>query len=114
MKQCPYCIEENEEAAVVCRVCGRDLPAPTPAKLSAWKRSVAGAVGLTLLSTCGIAVYIDNEFEAIRGLAFDLPLTFVFWWLVCTFLVWAWRTIETTLQNTRYAQVTQWLRDLLL
>ena len=71
------------------------------------------AVVLTLLSTCGIAIRVHNEFEALRGLSFDLPVTFLFWWLVCTFLVWMGRTLEAALHRTRYGWVTQWLRDLL-
>lgn len=73
-------------------------PDPTPQNQSAepasiWRQTATSAVGLTLLATCAIAIDVRNPIEAIGNLLFSVPVTFLFWWLVCTFIVWLWRAI---------------------
>ena len=58
-----------------------------------WRRSATPAVALTLLTSCGIAINVQNPVEAVGNLFFTVPVTFLFWWLICTFLLWLWRAI---------------------
>jgi len=59
--------------------------------VSTWRQSATGAVFLTLLATCAIAIDVHNPIEAMGNLLFSVPVTFLFWWVICTFLVWGWR-----------------------
>lgn len=50
MKHCPFCAEEIQDAAIVCKHCGRDLTARTVTLgRRRWRRYVFGIVALASL-----------------------------------------------------------------
>ena len=64
MKKCPYCAEEIQDAAIVCRYCERDVQAPKPPKVKTNKlrNALLALASIVFLCCSGVA-----GVSAIRG-----------------------------------------------
>lgn len=100
MKKCPYCGKEIQDRVILCNHCGRDLR--TPAATQGAKASVV----LSALYALNAYLVAPNQSELVGDLTIGLAGTFLFWWLICTFIVAAWRSISTPRNMLQPARTT--------
>ncbi len=79
MKKCPHCAEQVQNAATVCKHCGRDIPPPGPAELAAQQKAgQAAGIGCLIIIIIVVLIAIfghgSGSGGSVTGTATWLPV----------------------------------------
>jgi hypothetical protein len=98
MRVCPYCAEEIQDSAIVCKHCHRDLTAVKPTSRAAWM--ALGMLIFLVLIFVNSQVFKDGDLEAFKAKRAE-------WHLKCD------QYLKTPLTNPKAAECNEELNALM-